>query len=26
MIEGCSFIANAIAIFGGYQCYDEVED
>lgn len=25
-IEGCSFIADAIAVFGGYQCYDEVED
>lgn len=25
-IEGCNFIADAIAVFGGYQCYDEVED
>lgn len=25
-IEGCSFIADAIAVFGGYRCYDEVED
>lgn len=25
-IEGCSFIADAIAVFGGYQCYDEVEN
>lgn len=24
--EGCSFIADAIAVFGGYQCYDEVKD
>lgn len=25
-IEGCSFIADAIAVFGGYQWYNEVED
>lgn len=25
-IEGCSFIADAIAVFGDYKCYDEVED
>ena len=24
--EGCLFIADAIAVFGGYGCYDEVED
>lgn len=24
--DGCLFIADAIAIFGGYRCYDEVED
>ena len=24
--EGCKFIANAIAIFGGYGCYEEIED
>lgn len=24
--EGCAFIADAIAVFGGYNCYDEVED
>lgn len=24
--EGCDFIADAIAIFGGYKNYDEVED
>ena len=24
--NGCLFIADAIAIFGGYSCYDEVED
>lgn len=24
--EGCLFIADAIAVFGGYSCYDEVED
>ncbi len=23
---GCLFIADAIAVFGGYGCYDEVED
>lgn len=24
--DGCMFIADAIAVFGGYSCYDEVED
>lgn len=24
--DGCRFIADAIAVFGGYSCYDEVED
>lgn len=24
--DGCRFIADAIAIFGGYSCYEEVED
>lgn len=24
--ESCLFIADAIAVFGGYSCYDEVED
>ncbi len=24
--DGCLFIADAIAVFGGYSCYDEVED
>lgn len=24
--EGCLFIADAIAVFGGFSCYDEVED
>ena len=24
--EGCEFIANAIAFFGGYNCYGEIED
>lgn len=24
--EGCDFIADAIAVFGGYQSYDEVDD
>lgn len=24
--EGCLFIADAIAFFGGYGCYDEIED
>lgn len=24
--ESCLFIADAIAVFGGYGCYDEVED
>lgn len=24
--RGCMFIADAIAVFGGYSCYDEVED
>lgn len=24
--DGCLFIANAIAVFGGYNCYDEVEN
>ncbi len=24
--EGCVFIADAIAVFGGYSCYDDVED
>lgn len=24
--KGCEFIANAIAVFGGYNCYSEVED
>ena len=24
--EGCKFIADAIAVFGGYNCYNDVED
>lgn len=24
--DGCRFIADAIAVFGGYSCYDEVKD
>lgn len=24
--EGCEFIADAIAVFGGYNCYNEVKD
>ena len=24
--EGCKFIADAISVFGGYSCYEEVED
>ena len=24
--DGCMFIANAIAVFGGYNCCDEIED
>ena len=24
--DGCRFIADAIAVFGGYSCYDEVAD
>ena len=23
--EGCDFIANAIAVFGGYSCYNDIE-
>lgn len=24
--EGCRFIADAIAVFGGYSCYEEIKD
>ena len=24
--DGCAFMADAIAVFGGYKCYDEVDD
>ena len=24
--EGCRFIADAISVFGGYSCYEEIKD